>query len=81
MREYKKEIVTKDVLDKLICSRCGKEDEGVMHSDITSFNVFVRYGSRYDGDIYSADLCDNCLEEVILPIATLTKTEQYIKDM
>ena len=72
MREYKKETIAKGVLNTLTCDKCGKKDEDVLYSDITSFDILPGFGSRYDDNRYTVDLCDNCLKEVILPYAKLT---------
>jgi len=72
MRTYREEMTVRDTLDTLTCDKCGKEDRDIIHSDITSFDISANFGSRYDDNRYTVDLCDNCLEEVILPYAKLT---------
>ena len=69
MREYREEKVAKGVLNTLTCDKCGKKDEDVLYSDVTSFDILPGFASRYDDNRYTVDLCDNCLEEVILPYA------------
>lgn len=54
----------------IICNKCGKEvdlekandfEENLFHS----FKVSFGYGSKYDLELWSFDLCEDCLLEFI----------------
>lgn len=54
-------------LEEIQCDRCGKQAKGfdeVMWSDITTINIQYTFGSNKDGDRWSMDLCDKCIEEI-----------------
>jgi len=48
----------------VICNRCGKEI--IENKDHVWFiNQLAGYGSIYDGDFISKEICDECLEEFL----------------
>ncbi|MBI2449654.1 hypothetical protein HYV49_05150 [Candidatus Pacearchaeota archaeon] len=64
MKSYKKitETTEKNVVDKIYCNRC-KKDMGNFEHEYEGGNVEVDpvYGSKRDGELYTLDLCDNCI--------------------
>lgn len=78
-----KEIV---VNESIRCNKCGKEkerdfhseyfedyEEGIWDTEFQTFSFGFGYGSRYDTEQWSFDLCDDCLTEIV-------KTFQYVPD-
>jgi hypothetical protein len=62
VEEIKKEV------NSQMCDFCGKKIlgiDGVLHGDITSFEINPGWGSRYDMDACDFDICDDCLEELM----------------
>jgi hypothetical protein len=47
----------------ITCNFCGKfaQDEGIFCSDITSFDIEPGFGSMFDCDTISLEICDECL--------------------
>ena len=47
----------------VICDRCGKIiDE---NNQVWFINQLAEYGSIYDGDFISKEICDDCLENFL----------------
>ena len=67
MKKFKKKRVQQEVLVKTTCDRCGKvKKEGDWHTpDLLSFRQSFGYGSDYDQDEISFDLCEKCLFEML----------------
>ncbi len=83
MRQYKKENVLQDVETKIICNRCGFEldvenesMEVFMVEYIHKFKIAFGYVSNNDGEIWSFDLCEDCIKEIAvqfkIPVDVIT---------
>jgi hypothetical protein len=67
MRNYtiqKKQVVQEEeILENVICNMCGsKQDPHV--GNCTDITINFGYGSKYDGDKWEFDLCDDCLDNI-----------------
>lgn len=49
--------------NKITCNGCGKVAKHTDCTDITPVDVEFGYGSDHDGETWSFDLCDTCIEE------------------
>ena len=74
MRSYEKdeEIVVNQKLTSISCNKCGTNSSYAMNGEqlhdmeeFQEFNTSFGYGSRYDMERWSFDLCDDCLTELI----------------
>jgi hypothetical protein len=65
--ETVEEVVMNHKLISVTCNKCSKRstDEGYGHKSFQEFNTSFGYGSRYDSQNWSFDLCDDCLTELI----------------
>ena len=51
------------VINKLVCNKCGKEvPDGCCY---LRFEGKIGFGSKYDGENISVDLCPTCLDELL----------------
>lgn len=65
MRQYQKETKEIEIVQRIICNKCGKEipvsngrgTEGVFHVDYT-----WGYFSEKDGEHHTFDLCEACYD-------------------
>lgn len=71
MRRYQKVKVTEEkyVVDSVVCNKCGKEIP-IRHDEfdqegIYGFSVCFGFGSKYDLEKWSWDLCESCLEDLV----------------
>jgi hypothetical protein len=64
--EYKeiKEVVTKEVVSKMVCNKCLKETDTEFGS-ISEFRYKFGYGSKRDCELHEFHLCDDCYDEII----------------
>lgn len=77
----KKEVVKTECVileESIICNKCGKEfirveDNYCWNAEIHSIQIEFGYGSQYDLERWSFDLCEDCLTEFI-------KTFKYVPD-
>ena len=55
--------ITTDVecISKIKCDWCGKESK--LEDTITEFKIQFGVGSKYDDDMYVADICDDCFDK------------------
>jgi len=64
-----KQIVTeeKEVVIKstVTCNKCGETIEPYYADDMQTIHLSFGYESRFDGEKWSFDLCDNCLLDVV----------------
>lgn len=75
MRKSKVKTVTKQVLElsSITCNKCGKTHElhGEEHQrewqaeEFQGFSCSFGYGSKYDMETWSFDLCESCLKEFV----------------
>lgn len=75
MKDYHYETITetkqKQIGHTTVCNRCGKKNhiqEGKNHDfedDTQSIYLDFGYESKFDGEKWSFDLCDNCLEAIV----------------
>lgn len=56
------------IITKVMCNKCGCEIPDSINSN---FYASFGYGSKHDGQEWSFELCENCLEDII-------KTFKYI---
>jgi len=56
------ETITKEETVSITCDCCGKvtDDENIWASDIETWSHEFGYGSRFDMDRVSMDICDDC---------------------
>ena len=60
------ETIEKEELIAVTCNCCGKvSDENVWASDIEIWEHEFGYGSQYDMDKVSMDICDDCYKKWI----------------
>lgn len=75
MREYKEETVVQETLSTVTCNMCGNEEDyynSPFYDELTQgFEIRFPYGSKYDNETWSFDLCDKCL-------TNLVKTFKYV---
>lgn len=63
---FYEEKVLQKTIKELACDKCGvmaDHDAG----NITPIKIEFGYGSRFDLETWSIDLCDDCIEEVVKP--------------
>ena len=73
MRKYKTINAPTVVETSITCNKCGKVYD-LEEQDLEEWQAFfiheltVRFGyaSKFDGDTWNFDLCENCLEEMAL---------------
>ena len=69
MRKYKEStyIAVHKECQLIQCNGCGKTLDGDMPEmgDITDIQISFGYGSRFDMETWSFDLCDDCAEKII----------------
>ena len=70
MREIKEieEVIIKELVEKVICNGCGKEDDGEYvnySSSIESFSHSFGFGSNKDTETHEFELCDECYDNFI----------------
>lgn len=59
-------IAITEILDCVICNCCGKQIEtpmGYNDTEITDIKLSFGYGSRHDLEMWSFEVCDDCLEK------------------
>lgn len=56
---------TENKRNKITCNGCGKVAKHIDCTDITPIDVEFGYGSEHDGETWSFDLCDVCVEEFV----------------
>jgi hypothetical protein len=75
LRRWRREPLEADVLDALVCDRCGRSVPGydgierqlvdaMTFGTVATFAASWGYGSRRDGERWHADLCERCAEDV-----------------
>lgn len=58
-------------MTKVICNCCGKEiGSAAFHMD-----KMMPYGSEHDGDLFTLDLCANCMDKLVETIRPLCKID------
>ncbi len=67
MRKYKDETITRRLLTKLVCDRCGVEEDiaSLATAYVAEFTHSYGYGSKYDQYKLEFDLCEKCLDETL----------------
>jgi len=55
--------ITEEVIRSVSCDWCGEEFNET--DAINSFSIHFGYGSKYDGDIYYFDICDDCFDKYL----------------
>lgn len=51
-------------VEKIICNGCGKVAKHLDCNNITPIDIEFSYGSENDGQSWSLDLCDTCIEDI-----------------
>lgn len=77
LKKYNKKLKKVEVLHQIKCNMCEKSDiyseekeaidamrNAFIDSHYHSFDIKFGYGSQYDLETWSFDLCENCLEKV-----------------
>lgn len=58
-------------MTKVICNCCGKEiGSAAFHMD-----EIMPYGSEHDGDLFTLDLCANCMDKLVETVRPLCKID------
>ena len=71
MREYKKQLVERQDIVRLVCDRCGLVAERCNESifelqEFLCWNNQCGYGSVFgDGNFVELDLCQKCVKELL----------------
>ncbi|MCC8097279.1 MAG: hypothetical protein LIO44_01705 [Eubacterium sp.] len=68
MRKLKKVMKEEYIRDKVYCNRCGKEIKTDFPEQVGNYlSVDKRwgYGSGFDGEYHSFDICEKCYSEII----------------
>ena len=60
---YEEKTFTKEVPVSTVCDRCGREKEE--YEDFVQIRHEFGYGSDKDGNYIEADICGECLLEVL----------------
>jgi hypothetical protein len=72
-------ITTNEIIDT-ICDKCGisskEEREKGNEVYFESFEIEWGYGSKYDTDKWTWDLCESCIEEILKDV-NVTKIEPF----
>ena len=80
-------IVTQEVeiLDDLICNKCGKSLKQIISTDgdfnfcgLEEVQMICGYGSKNDGTIYTFSMCEDCVLELIKSFKIPAKEEDYL---
>ena len=61
---YKDVTITEHKLHSITCDSCGKVFHDPIMDAITSFSIDFGFGSKYDGETWCIDLCDDCIDKV-----------------
>jgi hypothetical protein len=58
--------VTRENISGVTCDWCGKEfgDIEVKCEGYGRVDITFGYGSIHDGDVYKAEICDDCFEKI-----------------
>lgn len=60
--------VTERILESITCNKCGTErkmEYDFTYNEFQHVNFSFGYGSKFDNDNWSFDLCENCVEELV----------------
>jgi len=67
MKTYKS-IKVKELINKvssITCDKCKKTDTDEDWSNITTIDINFGFGSKFDTEQWTMDLCDDCIEELL----------------
>ena len=66
MKKYKTVKVEKEELTIVICDFCGEEFDKhwAEYKGFGQIKVEFGYPSNYDGDVYEAEICDDCFKKL-----------------
>ena len=66
MKKYKTVKVEKEELTTVICDFCGKkfDKDWIECKGFGQIKVEFGYPSNYDGDVYKAEICDDCFKKL-----------------
>ncbi|MDR1537019.1 MAG: hypothetical protein LBU32_03315 [Clostridiales bacterium] len=67
MKKYKAVQVEIQEVDTVVCNLCGRtiSEHGGNHDCHVSVEKKWGYGTKWDGETHSFDLCETCYEELI----------------
>jgi len=63
-----------------ICNMCGKEFDMCDYIGEYGFKRYVNFGSKYDGDYISIDLCCGCMDKFIESCKINPVFETFLND-
>jgi len=73
MREYetKERVIHETKIVNVKCNKCKKESSKEMWGEVLfqQFGCSFGYGSRYDMESWSFDLCEDCLTDIVRTFA------------
>jgi hypothetical protein len=65
MKKFKTVEVPQDVIINYVCDKCKIESKDGFFPYIHTLHIDWNYGSKFDGDMWEVDLCENCLIEML----------------
>lgn len=72
MRQYA--IVPTNALTDVLCDGCGKSCKTPLNDyECATLRATWGYSSRKDGESYSADLCEDCFDNIVAHIKTIKR--------
>ena len=81
MINYKYETVKKEVIDTVICNKCGKSTWNSCNFEYMNCMNQWGYGSKQDGDLEMAQICEKCWDEfkAMFAIPSTIIADQYFE--
>lgn len=68
MKIYKKKMVERKKVKRVVCNKCGKNVKISEYVDFLSLVKCWGYNSKYDNEIHQFDICQDCYEKLILSL-------------
>ncbi len=75
MKTYKKETVLAEKVSSIKCNICGNEIGTDRATDYLSVEKRWGYGSSFDNEVHSFDICENCYKQLILKFKLPVKAD------
>jgi hypothetical protein len=65
MKKFNTVEVPQEVVTEFCCDRCKKVSEDGFIPYIHTLHIDWGYGSKFDGDMWEVDLCEDCIIEIL----------------